>query len=146
MKVEPDKLVTLEYQLFNEKGELLEETSVDEPLLFVFGSGMIIPGLEKGLEGMEPGESKEIIVAPEDGYGLHQEELVHRISREHFPEHFEPEAGMFYRAVTDAGNMIQFKVVSIDDTNVEIDLNHPLAGETLHFKVTVTDVKDQEEF
>ncbi len=145
MKIENGAIVTIDYKLFTDEGSLLESTEGRDPLVFIFGSDMVIPGLERGLEGMEQGESKEIIVVPEDGYGPVDPNLIQSVSRDRFPQDFQVELGGAYRAETDSGRSIFFRVTKLDDEFVEIDMNHPLAGKTLHFEVTVREVRPFDE-
>lgn len=142
MKVGPNKKVSLDYRLYDEGGELLDRSVEGNPLSFVFGEGSIIPGLEKELEGMEAGEDKEVVVKPEDAYGPKDPNLIQQVPRERFEAGSDLEVGMSYTGRTDAGQIVNFRVVGMDDSNVEIDLNHPLAGMTLRFEVTVTEVVD----
>ena len=144
MKVGPDKAVSFDYRLYEEGGELIESSPEGEPLSFVFGEGSIIPGLERELEGMEAGESKEVTVKPEDAYGERDPGLVQKVPKERFAEGSSLEVGMSYVGRTEAGQVINFLITSMDDENVEIDLNHPLAGVNLRFEVTIQDVKDSE--
>jgi FKBP-type peptidyl-prolyl cis-trans isomerase SlyD len=143
MKIGPDTVVSISYNLYDEEGKLLEATTPEDPFIFAFGREMIVPGLERALEGMEPGQSIDVTVAPEDAYGPREPGLVQQIPRAQFPDDVDLEVGMQYRAVTDAGNLIIFAVVGLDDQNVEIDLNHPLAGETLRFEVQVVEVSSE---
>ena len=145
MKIGPDTVVSLRYNLYDEAGELIESTEEGEPFIFAFGQEQIIPGLEKGLEGLEPGASADVTVVPEDGYGHRDPELIQQICREQFPEEIELEIGRSYRAVTDGGTLMFFVIIGYDDNNVEIDLNHPLAGETLRFEIEVLDVRPDPE-
>jgi FKBP-type peptidyl-prolyl cis-trans isomerase SlyD len=140
MKIGPDTVVALKYNLYDEAGELIESTREGEPFVFAFGLEQIIPGLEKGLEGLEPGATVDVIVAPEEGYGPREPELIQQVCREQFPEEIELEIGRSYRAVTDGGTLMFFVILGYDEENVEIDLNHPLAGATLRFEVEVLDV------
>lgn len=142
MKVGPFKTVVLHYELFDEQGELIDSSPEGHPFSFVFGEGNIIPGLERELEGMEPGEHKEIVVQPEDAYGPKNPNLIQRVPREMFSGGADLEVGMSYTGRTDAGNVVNFTVTDMDDQNVEIDLNHPLAGKVLRFRVTIEDVLD----
>jgi FKBP-type peptidyl-prolyl cis-trans isomerase SlyD len=107
--------------------------------------GNIIAGLEKGLEGMEPGESKEIVVQPEDGYGIKDPGLIQQVPRQRFPGGFAFKAGMSYLARSDSGAMVNFQVLGFDDESVEIDMNHPLAGRALYFQVRIKDVREEGE-
>lgn len=142
MKVGPDKTVAFGYRLYDEDGILIESSPEGEPLHFVFGTGSIIPGLERELEGMEPGESKEVVVRPEDAYGLKDPDLIQRIPRERFSDASSLEVGMSYVGRTEAGQIINFLILGMDDETVEIDMNHPMAGRSLRFEVTVQDVQD----
>ncbi len=140
MKVEPFKTVVLHYQLFDETGELIDSSSEGHPFSFVFGEGSIIPGLERELEGMEPGEEKEIVVQPEDGYGPRNPNLIQQVPKGVFAGGAELEVGMSYTGRTEAGNVVNFTVTGMNEQTVEIDLNHPLAGKTLRFNVTIEEV------
>ena len=144
MKAGPSKTVVFDYQLYNEEGELMESSGEGNPLSFVFGEGAIIPGLEKELEGLEPGDTKEVVVEPKEAYGVRDPNLVQHVPRDRFPDGFDFEEGMTYSATTDGGNNVSFLVVGQDNDNVEIDLNHPLAGQTLRFEVIIRDVQDAE--
>ena len=105
---------------------------------------MLIPGLEKHLEGMKAGESKEVVVEAEEGYGQPIAELVRSVPRDQFQPDMEIEAGQTYASQTNQG-VIRFTVKSVDDDQVTIDLNHPLAGQRLHFEVSVSEVRDATE-
>lgn len=141
MKAGPNKTVFFDYRLYGEDGTLIDNSPEGEPLGFVFGEGSIIPGLERELEGMEPGESKEVVVKAEDAYGPKDPDLVQKVPRERFDGGAELEVGTSYIGKTDDGRAINFLIVSLDEGSVEIDLNHPLAGMELRFEVTIKDVR-----
>ncbi len=141
MKIGPDTLVSISYNLYDESGEQIEATREGEPFVFAYGQEMIIPGLESGLTGLEEGAATDIVVSSEDGYGPRDPELIQQVCREQFPDEIELEVGRSYRAVTDGGSLMFFVIMGYDDENVEIDLNHPLAGETLRFEVEVLEVR-----
>ena len=142
MKAGPNKTVFFDYRLFDEGGIMIDCSPEGQPLDFVFGEGSIIPGLERELEGMEPGESKEVVVKPEDAYGLRDPELVQQVPKEHFDGGPELEIGTSYTGRTDAGQVINFLISGMDENNVEIDMNHPLAGMNLRFQVTIREVQE----
>lgn len=144
MKVGPNKTVAFDYKLYDEDGELIESSPEGEPLNFVYGEGSIIPGLERELEGLEPGDSKEVVVKPEDAYGDRDPELVQKVPKERFEEGSALEVGTSYIGRTEAGHVINFLITAMDEENVHIDMNHPLAGINLRFEVTIKDVKDAE--
>ena len=141
MKVGPNKTVAFDYKLYDEDGVLIDCSPDGEPLSFVFGSGSIIPGLERELEGMEPGENKEVVVKPEDAYGPRNPDLVQEIPKERFAEGSELEVGTSYIGQTDNGQTINFLITGMDDQKVEVDLNHPMAGMNLRFQVAIKDVQ-----
>lgn len=145
MKVGPRKTVVFDYRLYDEEGILIDYSGEDNPLSFVFGEGTIIPGLESQMEGMEPGEDKEVIVPPEDAYGPRDPGLIQQVPRARFSGEAQLETGTYYVAKTDTGQMINFMILGMDDDNVEIDMNHPLAGKTLRFEVKVKEVQEEEQ-
>jgi FKBP-type peptidyl-prolyl cis-trans isomerase SlyD len=144
MKVQPNKFVSIEYTLSLDSGEVVDRSDPGKPLGFVFNSGQMIPGLEKGLDGMEPGQSNRIDVEPEDGYGYPSSDLMREVPRSDFPSDIEIEPGMVFKATTPTG-VVHVSVKSVQEKVVLVDMNHPLAGERLHFDVTVSDVRDPTE-
>jgi len=103
------------------------------------GVGQIIPGLEEGLEGLKAGAKKEITVAPEKGYGVRNEDAVQNVPKSAFQGAEELTVGELVMGST-GGRSFQAKIVAISDQDVMLDLNHPLAGKTLHFSVEVVSV------
>lgn len=134
--------VLFDYRLYGEDGGLIDSSPEGEPLGFVFGEGSIIPGLERELKGMEPGESKEVVIEPEDAYGLRDPALVQQVPRDRFAGGPDLEIGTSYIGRTDDGRTINFLIVGMDDSNIEIDLNHPLSGMNLRFQVTIKDIRE----
>jgi len=145
MKAGPNKTVLFDYKLFDEDGLLIDSSPEGQPLGFVFGAGSIIPGLEAELEGMEPGESKEVVVEPEDAYGLRDPNLVQKVPKDRFAGGPELEVGTSYIGKTEDGRVINFLIIAMDDESIEVDLNHPLSGMKLRFEVTIKDVHEGEE-
>ncbi|MGZ3418837.1 MAG: FKBP-type peptidyl-prolyl cis-trans isomerase [Polyangiales bacterium] len=141
MFIRKDAWVVLDYVLYDEDGDVLEATDDEEgrPLGFVWGYGFMVPGLERALEGMSAGETKELVIPPEEGYGARDEALEHWVDRADFPEGLEIDDE--FAAESDAGEEITLRVVEIEDDAVLVDANHPLAGETLRFEVMVRSVR-----
>ena len=103
---------------------------------------MLIPGMENGLEGKAMGDKFDIVIAPEEGYGIRNESLVQQVPKEHFanaPQEIQP--GMQFQANSPQGPMV-VTVMEVTDTHVVVDGNHPLAGVVLNFKVEVKEVRD----
>ncbi len=140
MNIEKDKIVTIEYTLKNKTGEVLDTSKDVGPLEYFHGNGNLIPGLEKALEGKKEGDSIEVEVKPEDGYGEYSDELVVEVPRENFDVEATIEVGMQF----EAGPRI-VTVKKIEGDTITIDANHELAGETLYFDVKVCSVREASE-
>lgn len=139
MQIGKETVVTIHYTLTDAKGVVLDSSAGEEPLSFVHGAGTMIPGLEKALLGKSPGESMKISVAPADGYGLRDEDLVQKVPRKNFPIE-DVEVGMHFQTRSPNGPRI-ITVLATDDENITVDANHPLAGATLNFDVQVLEVR-----
>lgn len=142
--VENQKVVSFHYTLTNNDGEVLD-TSRDEdgsPMAYLHGSGQIVPGLEKAMEGKTTGDAFKATIAPEDGYGERQGDGPQSVDRSNFPPEADIQEGMMFVAEMPDGQQAPVWVVGVEGDNVLLDSNHPLAGETLHFDVEVTDVRD----
>jgi FKBP-type peptidyl-prolyl cis-trans isomerase SlyD len=136
------KEVSIDYTLKID-GQVVETTGGKQPLKYVHGKSMIIPGLEKQLENMNVGEQKTITVAPEDAYGAVKPELFKDMPKTVFPEGFEIQKGAVLQVQNPDGMSGAAGLIwEIKDNNIVINYNHPLAGKTLEFEVKVVDVKD----
>ncbi|MGD8608282.1 MAG: peptidylprolyl isomerase [Myxococcales bacterium] len=140
-KVTANTVVTLSYTLRDDEGEVIDQSQDGSPLLYLHGARNIVPGLEEQLEGAAEGETIRATVPPEKGYGNRMGES-HEVPRRLFPEDAQLAAGMQVVAHDDQGRQIPFFIVGIGEETVTIDPNHPLAGETLHFEVTVESLRD----
>lgn len=136
--VKSGAVVSIRYTLKDEEGSLID-SSGDEPLAYLHGSGEIIPGLEKALEGKAVGEQLELTVAPEDAYGDRDEGRVLQVARDALD--FPVEEGDMLQAEDDDGSTMPFQVVGVDDDVVTLDGNHPLAGMPLAFEIEVVSVR-----
>lgn len=140
MKTARDMVVSLHYTLTDDSGEVLDSSSGREPLEYLHGHGNIISGLEKALEGAEVGHRSTVSVAPEEGYGRPNPDLVFEAPREHFPKDMKLEPGARVYAEGPEGP-IAFSIVRLTETGAVLDANHPLAGKTLHFDVEVVGMR-----
>lgn len=145
MVVEKNNKVTIEYEgrFDNKDGEIFDTSEGRAPLEFVSGVGMVVPGFENAIIGMKKDEEKEIILKPEEAYGEPREELKQKIPREILPKEQTPEVGMMLVMATPEGQQMPAKIIDVNDKEITIDINHPLAGKTLYFKIKL---KDYEEF
>ncbi len=138
----PRKVVTIDYTLRNEAGEVLDTSDGAEPLAYLHGAHNIVPGLERALEGLAPGAERDVVVAPDDGYGRPDPGGVFTIPRATFPPDLEISVGDTFMGENEDGGGIPVRVVELRDDVVVVDANHPLAGVTLHFHILVRDVRD----
>ena len=141
MDIKKNRVVTIEYNLRDEAGRLLDSSEGGEPLVYLHGNDNIIAGLEKHLEGKIPGDAVDCNVPAVEAYGERDENLVFKVPKKDFGESAEIAPGMQFEAHGEDGAQI-VTVVSVDGEEVTIDANHPLAGENLHFDVKVVDVRD----
>jgi FKBP-type peptidyl-prolyl cis-trans isomerase SlyD len=141
MQVGPDTFVTLSYTLYGEDGEVLDRTEDDEPLSYLHGYGQIVPGLERGVEGMTKGDLRSVDVPAAEAYGEYDAEGVFEVERSDFPRPGEVAVGDEFVAESDDGQGISLTVLEVHDDACVVDTNHPLAGENLRFEVTVLDVR-----
>ena len=141
MQIANDSVVSIEYRLHLGDGKTIDESDPGEPLVYLHGHEQIVPGLEKALEGKKVGESLKVTVTPEDGYGEYDPDGVEEVPREDFPPDMELEAGGVVSATDEEGDEVDFLVKEVRPKTVVVDFNHPLAGKTLHFEVTVREVR-----
>jgi FKBP-type peptidyl-prolyl cis-trans isomerase SlyD len=140
--IEVDKVVTFHYVLRNDSGSVIDRSQTDAPLEYLHGSGAIVPGLERALEGKAAGEKLKVAVPPEDGYGARDPNGRQEFPRDDFPEDLMIEPGMQLMVENEEGDEVPVWVLSVDARRVTLDLNHPLAGEKLHFEVDVVSIRD----
>jgi FKBP-type peptidyl-prolyl cis-trans isomerase SlyD len=141
-KITANKVVSLSYTLRDDDGEVIDQSEDGSPLLYLHGAQNIVPGLEEQLEGVAEGESVNATVSPEKGYGPRE---AQEVPRNLFPADAELAAGMQVVAHDDEGRQIPFFITGITEDTITVDPNHPLAGETLHFEVTVDSLRDATE-
>jgi FKBP-type peptidyl-prolyl cis-trans isomerase SlyD len=138
-QVGPDTYVKLAYTLYDEDGDVLDRTEDEAPLSYLHGYGQVVPGLERGVEGMTQGDERSVIVPPSEGYGDYDPEAVVEIERTDFPEGVA--VGDEFVAESDDGEAVPMTVLEVKEDACVVDTNHPLAGETLRFLVTVLEVR-----
>jgi len=139
-RVRAGKLVSFEYTLRLNDHIVLDSNVGEEPLSYVHGLKQLMPGLEKGLQGLKEGESKKIVVQPEDGYGPVDEHAYMEAKKSDIPEE-ALEVGAVVEGVDSTGPPIYPRIKEIGEEEVILDYNHPLAGKVLYFDVKVLEVK-----
>ncbi|HCV02691.1 FKBP-type peptidyl-prolyl cis-trans isomerase [Pseudoalteromonas sp. SSMSWG5] len=143
MIVAANKVVKMHYSVLDNNKNTIDNSFDGEPLVFIVGTGYLIPGLEDALLGKEAGDTFSVTVEPEQGYGERHDDLMQAVPKSMF-EGMEIEVGMQFRATTDAGDQ-SVMIIEIQDEDVIVDGNHPLSGITLHFDVEVLEVRDATE-
>jgi len=141
MKISNGNVVGIDYSLHLGDGEVVDASAPGEPLTYLQGEGQIVPGLESALEGLDVGDRKQVVVSPAEGYGEHDARGIQEVPKGAFPADFDPKPGMELTAEGPQGEPVPFVVREVRPQTVLIDLNHPLAGKTLHFDVTVREVR-----
>ncbi len=142
MKISQDKAVTLDYKL-SEGDQVLESTEGHAPFTYLHGKQQVIPGLEKALEGREAGESFQVTIEPKDAYGDVQEGMTQVVDIAMF-EGNEVAEGAQFHAQTNQGMQV-VTVTKVENGQVTIDGNHPMAGKTLTFDIDIKEVRDATE-
>ncbi|MBS3143364.1 peptidylprolyl isomerase [Candidatus Woesearchaeota archaeon] len=143
MAVKKGDKVKVEYTGTLDDGTVFDSSAHGDhshPIEFEVGSGMVIEGFDMGVTGMKKGEEKEITIKPEDGYGNVNPKAVQKIPRDQLPKGPEPKAGMILLLSTPDGQQFPVKIKEVSNNEIVIDMNHPLAGKTLHFKIKVIGV------
>ncbi len=143
MEITDGRVATIHYTLTSDDGDVVDKSAADAPLSYLHGAGNIVPGLEKALTGKQAGDSLKTDVPPEQGYGPLHDGMVQQVPRSAFPD-VEVQTGMQFEASTERGPLL-VTVTGMDEENVTVDGNHPLAGKTLHFAVEVANVREATE-
>jgi FKBP-type peptidyl-prolyl cis-trans isomerase 2 len=137
--IKENMAVQLEYTLTTD-GQVVDTTDGRGPFQYVHGRGQIVPGLERQLTGLKPGDSRDITVTAEEGYGPVDPQAVVEVPKTQLPQQVTPEVGAVLRGVDPDGRQFRATIQQVKDQSVMLDLNHPLAGKTLLFKVKVLSV------
>ncbi|MDP6039878.1 MAG: peptidylprolyl isomerase [Candidatus Latescibacteria bacterium] len=144
MQIEKHKVALLEYTLTNDSGEIMDTSEGNEPLAYIQGIGNLVPGLEEELEGKSQGDELKVTVPPEKGYGVRDDGLIQVVDKSVFQGVDELQVGMQFQAQGDDGVQVIW-ITEINNDEVTIDGNHPLAGENLTFDLKVVEVRDATE-
>lgn len=134
-------VVSLDYTLRLDDGQVIDTTTEGDPLQFLQGGQQIIPGLEQALYGMGVGDEKDVELAPTEGYGQRNPDAVELVPPDAFPADLELTEGMGLQLRDPSGREVVAYVAEIRPDAVVLDLNHPLAGEKLFFEVKIADLR-----
>ena len=141
-KVENNMYVSVHYKGTLNNGEVFDSSEGRMPLEILMGGGQMIKGFENSLMGMALNEKKTFTLAPEDAYGLREEKLLHNFPLSEVPPGANPEVGQLIGLQTPDGRQVPAQIIKIDNENVVLDLNHPLAGQALTFDIEVVGISN----
>jgi peptidylprolyl isomerase len=139
-KVETGTYISVQYTGTLGNGEVFDSSQGRQPLEVQMGAGQVIKGFEEQLMGMALNEKKVFTLSAEDAYGPRNANLMHSIPRSEVPPGMDVQVGMVVGLMTPEGNQVPARVVSLDDERMIMDLNHPLAGESLTFEIEVVGI------
>lgn len=140
MNIQKDCVVSIDYTLSDNEGTVIDTSLEREPLSYLHGAGGLLPGMEKALNGRIEGEKIKTTLIPEEGYGVRDEALLHRVPATELTHIEDLQEGSQIQAESESGNQI-FTVILVEDGEVTLDGNHPLAGITLNFEIDVKSVR-----
>lgn len=145
MTIDKNHVVALHYTLnaIEENGEktFIEKTETENPFTFLYGVGMMLPKFEEELQGMVAGDQKSFTITPEEGYGEKMENATTQLPAEMFAESGMPPIGAMLPLQDAQGNPATGIVLDVSSEAVTVDLNHPMAGKTLHFDIEVAETR-----
>lgn len=144
MQIADRSVASFHYTLTNDGGDTLDSSREREPLAYLHGAGNIVPGLEKAMAGHQEGDTFKVDVEPQEGYGPRREELIQTVPMSAFQGVPEVKPGMQFQGNGPQGALL-VTVTAVNGDEVHVDGNHPLAGQTLHFDVEVTEVREATE-
>lgn len=121
-------------------GTIFDSSAEGDPLEFTIGEGQVIPGFEDAVVGMEARESKTVKIPSDQAYGPHHEDMVVKIDRDRFPDNLDPHVGQQLQIPQPDGRRIFVTVTEINESNVTLDANHPLAGKDLTFDIKLVEI------
>lgn len=155
MKITANKSVSAEYELYVDgetegELELMERATAEQPLSFIYGVNMMLPKFEENIFGLAVGDKFDFTIGNEDAYGPYEDENVLDLDRSIFEVDGKLDTEVVFEGnvvplMDNEGHRINAQVVEVTDTHVKVDLNHPLAGENLHFKGSILEVREATE-
>ena len=136
------KVVVIHFTATGEDGRLIESTRGKDPMAYLHGQGHIVPGLEAALVGKEPGDRLKVTLPPEQAYGVRKGPGPQAVPRKEFPRKMDLREGMPLRVPNSEGQPVTVWITRMQGSRVWIDVDHPLAGQTVTFDVEVVLVRD----
>ncbi|MET0330047.1 MAG: peptidylprolyl isomerase [Dyella sp.] len=144
MQIAERTVAAFHYTLTDDQGQVIDSSEGREPLTYLHGTGQIVPGLEKAMLGRQAGDQFKVDVIPEEGYGVRYDDLTQEVPKDAFQGVEDLQPGMQFQGRGPQG-AINVTVTKVEGDTVTVDGNHPLAGQTLHFAIEVTQVREASE-
>lgn len=141
MTIKSGTVVTMHYTLKNKDGQTIDSSEGRDPLTYLHGAQNIVEGLEKALEGMNAGDSVKAVVSPEEGYGVKRDDLLQTVPITQFDAPDRVKAGAEFQVETNQG-VRSISIKEVNGSDVVVDFNHPLAGETLFFDIDIVELRE----
>ena len=132
--------VKIHYTGTLDDGTQFDSSAGRDPLEFELGGGQVIPGFDSAVTGMAVGESKSVRIEPDEAYGPRHEQLVQQVPRSALPDDLEPQVGMGLQSQSPEGQVMMLTVTEVEDDNITVDANHPLAGQVLNFDIELVSI------
>ena len=142
MALKENKVVTINFTLTDEMGNLIESTANGKPFSFISGTDQLLPRLENNIGEMLIGSKRTVTLSPEDAYGDYSDSAVQIVDRSDFPQGTDLEVGMNFIADTPDGRQMPFVIKNVEGDDITLDFNHPLAGHALTFEVELLNLRD----
>jgi peptidylprolyl isomerase len=139
-QAKPGDTVSIHYTGTLDDGTQFDSSDGRDPLQFTIGTGQVIPGFDKAVEGMTVGDSKSVNIPPEDAYGPRHDQMIQDVPKTALPDDLEPVEGMALQAQGQDGQVINLTVTAVSDDSIPVDGNHPLAGQALNFDIKLVDI------
>lgn len=145
MNIQPNSVVALTYDLYTKENDgevFVEKAEEQNPLVFLYGVGMMLPKFEENLQGLSAGDTYDFHLSAEDAYGVKDENAIAELPIDMFGEMEKPEIGSVLPLQDNDGNQFRAQVKAVSDAAVTVDLNHPMAGQDLHFIGKIISVRE----
>lgn len=140
MAAEAGNKVKIHYTGTFDDGEVFDSSRKSQPLEFELGAGQVIPGFDRAVLGMEVGESKQVRIPEADAYGAYNQEMIFTTDLSQFDEGVVPQVGQQFQAETPDGDPMMLTVKSVNEDEIVMDANHPLAGKDLNFALELIEI------
>jgi len=142
VQIEKNTMVKFEFVMRDQNDSIIEASDTDAPPEYVHGYNILIPGLEEALDGKTEGDAFSVSIPPEKAYGLHNSEMLAIVPKKEIPMDYEYYEGAFFDAVNENGETIKLRVKEITETDVILDGNHFLAGQTLKYQISIMETRE----